>query len=113
MLYLVHVGGGHKLSDEKWLEILKEFESTTLSLVDFCKQHDIGESTFYQKRTFLTRYKKMVEAVAAVTPVVYEPVLVTTNQDVCIVIKNKNFQLTPIFRCSSDFFEYFLILFMV
>ncbi|WP_249029618.1 IS66 family insertion sequence element accessory protein TnpA [Tannockella kyphosi] len=72
---------GHKLSDEKWIKILKEFESTTLSLVDFCKQHDIGESTFYQKRAFLTKYKKK-KIVETVTPVVFEPVLVTTNQDI-------------------------------
>lgn len=76
---------GHKLSDDHWLQLFEEFKTTDLTLVEFCKQHDIGESTFYQKRSSLTKYKKK-KVVEPVTPVVFEPVFVTTTHDICMEI---------------------------
>ena len=39
---------------QRWLEEQRGFESSGLTILDFCRQHHVNQSTFYKRRERLT-----------------------------------------------------------
>ncbi len=46
------------LSDSEWLVLFKEYENSTHDFKSFCKMHDIGCSTFCEKKRELINNSK-------------------------------------------------------
>ena len=57
-------------SEEQWIEILKRFESSGLSVPDFCRREDLASSSFQRWRNRLgsVAVAEFVELVPAVQP---------------------------------------------
>ena len=43
----------HRRSDQEWLELLQQYESSTLTQKEFCQKNKLALSTFFTKRRSL------------------------------------------------------------